>query len=109
MTSVKATNVKKVSDSGVESKPDLLAIEEPLEIRIGFGSANGRQQKSLSVTMRTPGHDFELASGFLFTEGIIKDFDQIESIKYCEDVGKQEEKDNVVRVELKPEVTIDFE
>jgi FdhD protein len=111
MTSVKPTTIKKVSDSGVESKPDLLAIEEPLEIRIGFGALDDRQQKSLSVTMRTPGHDFELASGFLFTEGIIQNFDQIESIKYCEDVGKQEEKEkeNVVRIELKPEVKLDFE
>ncbi len=109
MTSVKQANVKRISNSGVESTPDLLAIEEPLEIRIGFGAIDDREQKSLSVTMRTPGHDFELASGFLFTEGIIQHFDQIESIKYCEDVGKQQEKENVVRVELKPEVTIDFE
>ena len=109
MTSVKQANVKRISNSGVESTPDLLEIEEPLEIRIGFGAIDDREQKSLSVTMRTPGHDFELASGFLFTEGIIQHFDQIESIKYCEDVGKQQEKENVVRVELKPEVTIDFE
>lgn len=92
-----------------KEKTDLLAIEEPLEIRIGFGSVTDRQQKSLSVTMRTPGHDFELAVGFLFTEGIVQNFDQIESIKYCEDAGKQEEKENVVRVELKPDVKIDFE
>lgn len=89
--------------------PDLLAIEEPLEIRIGFGAMSERQQKNLSVTMRTPGHDFELAVGFLFTEGIIQHFDQIESVKYCEAGGKQEQKENIVRVELKPEVKIDFE
>ncbi len=107
--SVKHTRVKEISDSGVESKPDLLVIEEPLEIRVGFGTINDREQKSLSVTMRTPGHDFELTSGFLFTEGIIHHVNQIESIKYCEDVGKQEEKENIVRVELRPEVKIDFE
>src|SRR6185436_3710536 len=109
MTSVKQTNIKKFSDSGIESKPDLLAIEEPLEIRVGFGSMGDRQQRNLSVTMRTPGHDFELAVGFLFTEGIIQQFDQIESVKYCEDGGKQEQKENIVRVELKSEVKIDFE
>lgn len=106
---VKQTNIKKVSGSSAESKPDLLAIEEPLEIRIGYGELDDRQQKNLSVTMRTPGHDFELAVGFLFTEGIIQHIDQVESVKYCEDVGKQEEKGNVVRVELKPEVSIDLE
>jgi FdhD protein len=109
MTFVKQTSVRKISDSGIESKPDLLAIEEPLEIRIGFGQVQDRQQKNLAVTMRTPGHDFELAVGFLFTEGIIHHFDQIESVKYCEDGGKQEQKENVVRVELKPEVVIEFE
>lgn len=108
-TAVKNINVTKITESGTEIKPDLLAIEEPLEIRIGFGPLEDRQQKSLSVTMRTPGHDFELAIGFLFTEGIIQHLDQVESVKYCEDVGKQEEKGNVVRVELKPEVSIDFE
>lgn len=109
MTSVKQTNIKKISDSGIESKPDLLAIEEPLEIRVGFGSLGDRQQRNVSVTMRTPGHDFELACGFLFTEGIIQNFSQIESVKYCEDGSKQEQKENIVRVELRPEVKIDFE
>jgi FdhD protein len=108
-TTVKHIDVTKITASGVEQKPDLLAVEEPLEIRIGFGTMTDRQQKSVSVTMRTPGHDFELAIGFLYTEGIIHHVYQVESIKYCEDLGKQEEKGNVVRVELKPEVSIDFE
>jgi FdhD protein len=108
-SSVKHIKISKVTATGTERKDDLLAIEEPLEIRLGFGPANQREQKSLSVTMRTPGHDYELAAGFLFTEGIIQSCTQIESIKYCVDTGKQEEKDNVVRVELKPEVIIDFE
>lgn len=106
---VKDIKISRVSDKEIEPSYDLLAVEEPLEIRLGYGPKNERQQKSLSVTMRTPGHDFELALGFLFTEGIIPTSDQIENIQYCEDVGRQEERDNVLRVELKPEVRIDFQ
>lgn len=50
---------------------DALAVEEPLEIRIVFGSSEKRRSKSLSVTMRTPGDDFELAAGFLLSEGLV--------------------------------------
>lgn len=105
--SVKPIETIKVTSSGSKVMPDLMAVEEPLEIRIGYGPLGDRKQKSLSVTMRTPGHDYELATGFLFTEAIIDSFDQVESIKYCEDVGKQEEKENVVRVELSPKVILD--
>ncbi len=107
--SVKPVEITKVTSAGGKLTPDLMAVEEPLEIRLGFGPQGDRIQKSLSVTMRTPGHDYELATGFLFTEGIIDSYDQIESIKYCEDVGRQEEKDNVLRVELKPAVRLNLE
>jgi FdhD protein len=109
MTQVRSVQIKKLSKNDESHAPDLVAIEEPLEIRIGFGLLDNRQQKNLSITMRTPGHDFELAAGFLFTEGIIQNFYHIESIKYCEDGGRQEQKENIVRVELKPEVQLDFE
>lgn len=99
--------VKKWNLHEVQEQPDLLAVEEPLEIRLGFGSET-REQQSLSVTMRTPGHDFELALGFLLTEGIIQSFAEVESIKYCEDVGREEEKGNVVRVELHRSVVVDW-
>lgn len=92
-------SIIKVNTSGFKREDDLLATEEPLEIRIRFGDSLQRIQKSISVTMRTPGHDFELASGFLFTEGIIKSPADIQSIKHCN--GKNE---NVVLVELKDDV-----
>ena len=82
---------------------DLLAAEEPMEIRIVFGAAAERIQKSISVTMRTPGNDFELAAGFLFTEGIIKGPDDIQAIKYCNGVNE-----NVVMIELKDDVAIEL-
>ncbi|MFN3840495.1 MAG: formate dehydrogenase accessory sulfurtransferase FdhD [Cyclobacteriaceae bacterium] len=106
---VHPVQIIKVTAISRETTPDILAAEEPLEIRLGFGTQTERQQKNLSVTMRTPGHDFELALGFLFTEGIIKTYQQIESIKHCEDVGRQEEKENIVRVELKPDCEVDFQ
>jgi FdhD protein len=109
MYGIKSFEIKKFKPKGIEETPDLVVIEEPLEIRLGFGEEHNRQQKSISVTMRTPtGHDFELALGFLFTEGIIASFGDILSIHYCTDAGRQAEQ-NIVRVELKPHILIDFQ
>jgi FdhD protein len=55
---------------------ETLAVEEPLEIRLGYEADQGRAVKSISVTMRTPGNDFELAVGFLMTEGVIRDVNE---------------------------------
>ena len=62
-------------DGGNVSLPrsDFLAVEEPLEIQLGYEKRGWRVHKSISVTMRTPGQDEELAAGFLFTEGIVAD------------------------------------
>lgn len=106
---VQSVAVTKVLSNQAENKPDLVAVEEPLELRIGFGGEGNREQLSVAVTMRTPGNDFELAAGFLFTEGIIHSFDDLENIKYCSDTGKQEEKENVIRAELKPHIKVDTE
>lgn len=103
---VKPIQIQKISLDTAAQMQDLLAVEEPLEIRIGYGPENDRQQQALAVTMRTPGHDEELAMGFLFTEGIITSKNDILSIKYCVDTGKQLT-ENVLRVELQPEVTFD--
>ncbi|MBX2971204.1 MAG: formate dehydrogenase accessory sulfurtransferase FdhD [Cyclobacteriaceae bacterium] len=108
MSSVNHVRIVKHQLSGTSEKTDLVAVEEPLEIRLGFGPTAHREQRSLAVTMRTPGHDFELASGFLFTEGIVYSFSQIENIRYCENLGKQEE-NNVVRVELNSNLLLDFQ
>lgn len=92
----------------MKEKSDLVVVEEPLEIRIGFGEIHHRSQKSISVTMRTPGHDEELALGFLFTEGILKKYEDVVSVKHCTDLGKSEERENIIRVELKEGVAIDL-
>jgi FdhD protein len=73
--------VEKVAGSSVVSQPDKLAIEEPLEIRL----ASPAGTKKVSITMRTPGNDKELAVGFLFTEGIIRTAGEISGVVQTED------------------------
>ncbi len=76
---------------------DLVATEEPLEIRLsGMGD-----RRTIAVTMRTPGADFELAAGFLFTEGVLGCREDIAAIRYCtdRDVG-EEQRFNIVTVDL---------
>lgn len=100
-------HIHKVEKNTRVEKPDLLAVEEPLEIRLGYGPENEREQKSLAVTMRTPGHDLELALGFLFTEGIVRSMQDVTYIRHCTD-HRGEQSDNVVRIELHPDKKLDW-
>jgi FdhD protein len=88
---IELTQVTEWNDGAVHFLEDSLAIEEPLEIRV-----NGAP---LTVTMRTPGHDVELAAGFLFTEGIIESREQIAVIRAA--VADSMEKSNIVEAQLK--------
>ena len=81
---------------------DCLAKEAPLEISIIYGNENNRQQKNISVTMCTPGNDIELATGFLFTEGIIKNQLGISGTNDLSDTN-----DAIVIVELQPGISFD--
>src|SRR6478672_7324206 len=81
----------RVDDGSRRVDFDTLAAEEPLEIRID-GSA-------LAVTMRTPGNDFELAAGFLFTEGVVDAPGQIRQLRYCVEDDEQQEF-NVLNADL---------
>ena len=92
---VEITGVTEWQDGTVSRFEDYLVGEEPLEIRIGT--------RPISVTMRTPGHDLELASGFLLTEGVIKEVEQITGLRQVVTRGR---KRNVVRVDLVPGVAI---
>ena len=97
--------IQRVSADSFSTETDTLAVEEPLEIRLGFIENNKQVHKAVSITMRTPGNDFELAAGFLFTEGILENRSQIESIKHC---GKFPNNQNTVRIDLTENTTIDF-
>jgi FdhD protein len=85
--------IRKVDQASVIAEQDLLAVEEPLEIRLG--------ERNVAITMRTPGNDEELAAGFLFTEGILRDRSEISAIS----PGER----NRVTVTLKDESGVDFE
>jgi len=97
--SVDLTQVSEWDDGNFRRKDDYLAAEEPLEIRVGTDP--------LSVTMRTPGHDRELAAGFLFTEGLIQSRDQIVTLEIAEPHDGSN-RGNVIEAELSPEAAPDF-
>jgi FdhD protein len=97
--SIKRVRVVKVNDEESIGTTDALAIEEPLEIRLEHGPTNDRVVQNVSVTMRTPGNDAELAAGFLFTEGIIKNTGDIANIDHCF-IACAENKENVILVKL---------
>lgn len=103
---VTVTHVRRYESGSDPVADDLLVTEEPLEIRLGHGPMEDRKEFRLSVTMRTPGHDEELALGFLFTEGLISDPAQVLRVEHCANV-KPEERGNVVRAELHPDVELD--
>ena len=82
--------VERAGGAAARSELDRVAVEEPLEIRVGA--------QTIAVTMRTPGHDFELAAGFVATEGIVSRREELLRIEYCRDVRSPEEEGNVVLV-----------
>lgn len=83
----------------IQEKPDELAIEEPLEIRV--------KGQAVAITMRTPGHDHELACGFLLSEGLIRDRSDVTQVAYCLHASDEESK-NILNVFVSPGVKIDF-
>jgi len=93
------TPIIKVKDSSLIQTEDIIPVEEPLEIKLESGPHNQRTIRNLAVTMRTPGNDIELASGFLFTEGIINSSEDIKKIE--DDFSNcSEEKQNTILVSL---------
>ncbi|TPG45248.1 formate dehydrogenase accessory sulfurtransferase FdhD [Flavobacterium pectinovorum] len=100
LVSIKEVLIKKVNGFKSSSITDILSVEEPLEIKILYGSENQRIQKNISVTMRTPGNDPELAVGFLFTEGIISSYNVVKQVYHLQTDCKSQKK-NSIQVSLK--------
>ena len=97
---IRSLIVRFEGDHAGNPREDFLAVEEPLEIQLGYDRKGWRVHKSVSITMRTPGTDEDLAAGFLFTEGIVTGAAQIDTIR--------SEEANVVRVELRDGVPVDL-
>ena len=106
--SVSSVSIDRIMDGKRNKSPDLLAREEPLEIRLSSGKGSSRIQRAVSVTMRTPGHDFELAIGFLFSEGIIPNYSVVSGIRYCINKETGEEETNIIRVELDEDFELEW-
>ncbi len=87
---VRSYRISRIRESGAQVRLDCVTVEEPLEIRVG--------SETLAVTMRTPGHDFELAAGFLAAEGIVTRPEEIVRIEYCRETASPEEEGNVLLV-----------
>ena len=103
----KKITIEKINNSKSSISEDYVAIEEPLEIQICSEKSDYSAAKSLSITMRTPGNDHDLAAGFLFTESIIKKGSDIQSIESVGEVNQTNGQQNTVRVTL--DISVDFD
>ena len=107
--SARRIEIQRVTEgAGAAPTPDVVATEEPLGIRLGYSRPDGsRAEEDVSITMRTPGHDADLAVGFLFTEGIIHSHAEVQGVvpRGQPDMNGLV---NSVRVDLAPGVTVDF-
>ena len=99
LETVRRVDVTWAGTSDVRHASDALAVEEPLEIRVDFERAGTMIRTTAAITMRTPGHDVELAAGYLFTEGVVRNRSDIARIGGC-GPGGGTGPDNRLRAEL---------
>ena len=104
-----AIDIRKVRGNSAQSVADRVAVEEPLEIRLGYVAPGGRTTKSVSVTMRTPGHDEELALGFLHSESIIRNNKDVVAVTHSGPAAPDSGNQNIIRVDLADGVAPDME
>ena len=107
MSTEKTFPIRHFETNSKEDRDDLVAIEEPLEIRLSFMRESKRVMQQVSITMRTPGNDTELAAGFLYTEGILSAPNQINEISVSGVDGQGKPTNNIVRVDVADDVSLD--
>ena len=101
-----STTVERIRAGDIATVQDVVAVEEPMEIRIVSASEAAQRTDRVAVTMRTPGHDFDLAAGFLLSEGLIARREDVVDVSYCPDPDDVQQF-NVVQVTLAPAVSFD--
>jgi FdhD protein len=101
-------NIHKISADSAKSVADQVAVEEPLEIRLGYRAPEGRTAHSISITMRTPGNDAELAAGFLYSESMIHSAADIVSIEHVGSAAPDTGNQNIIRIDLAAHVEVDL-
>ena len=106
MSSTTSHVVRRLRAGEWSVEDDTLAVEEPMEIRLIRETAGGLDARRIAVTMRTPGHDFELAAGFLYGESIIGGRDDVLDISYCTDEDEPQRL-NIVNVTVRPGLEVD--
>ena len=106
--SSRSFTVKKIDGDSANSVDDEVAVEEPLEIRLGYKTPDGRTSSSVSITMRTPGCDAELAVGFLYSESIIHSASDILNVEHTGPAAPDTGNHNIVRVDLASHVHVDL-
>jgi FdhD protein len=102
-TPVASTKVERIERQRREHTRDLVAVEEPLQILLEHGEAHARTEAPLAMTMRTPGNDRDLVTGFLYAEGVIVGIDDLISVRHC---ARSDTPENVVRAVLDERVVV---
>jgi FdhD protein len=99
---LKRISIQRFENQEHKTIEDYVSVEEPLEISLIYGQPDTRQKRVVSVTMRTPGHDLELAIGFLYTEGIIKSVEDL----VLEEQDFRRAPSNYIALQLRPELSL---
>ena len=103
----RSVRISRHRDGHAVEQKDVLAVEEPLEIRVSWTEGGVRRVEPVAVTMRTPGDDFELVAGFLHGEGIVSMTDDLHELTYCR--GDESQEYNVVEARLRAGVPFDVD